>query len=385
MITSYGPKTPDGLDSTGVVSIVNSSVAALTGAATFTGVWEDVSGYDSVVVSLLTDADGTLSIQFSPDGTNVDSSLSVAVTASSNETHRVTVTRKYFRVVMVNGAAAQSYMRLQSIKGEKQLLTSLLNSSIQDDDDSVLTRAIQEESLIAEGKFIGRYNVNKFGRNPDIDTGTIPEDIWSGGGAYTGFPTGAAETVDITSSSVNDIGGGSGMQTMRIYGLDANYEGQTEDVTMNGSTGVTTVGTWTRIYRAYGLTAGASGTNEGNITINHTTTTANIFGYMIVGYGQTETAGFTVPSGYTGYLRYYNVSMLDKTPNNAQVSIWYREFGRMAILRSSFTVSTEDRYTESIYGGIQIPEKTDFIFRVIDVHASNAIIAASFDIIMVKN
>lgn len=46
----------------------------------------------------------------------------------------------------------------------------------------------------------------KFGRNPDVDTGTTPEDLWAGGGVYTGFNATANEDLDISSDDVDDQG-----------------------------------------------------------------------------------------------------------------------------------------------------------------------------------
>lgn len=385
-ITNYGLKTPDGLDATGIVSILNSSATPLSGAATYTGTWEDVSGYDSTSVSLLCDSDCVLKMQFSPDGTNIDSTVSFSVTSGSNEFHRLTNLRKYMRIVIENGSSAQSYMRLQTIKGEKQLITSTLNSIIQQDSDAVITRSITEEMLIAEGKYQDRYIVNKFGINTDIDTGTLPEDIWDGGGAYTGFPTGSAETLAIVSSSTNDTNSsGTGARTLRIFGLDSNKELQQEDVNLNGTTTVNSSNSYTRVYRAYVLTAGSSTTNEGEITINHSTTTANVFTVILTGTGQSQISAYTIPAGYTGYLKRYSASMFDNTTNRAEMAIWMRPESSAVRLINAFVISDANDITREPYGGIKFDEKTDIVFRCTSVDNSNAQITVTYDILVVKN
>jgi len=53
---------------------------------------------------------------------------------------------------------------------------------------------------IAEGRIQGYSLVNKFGRNPDVDTGSIPEDVFNGSTPYTGFPTGSPEELQCYSS-----------------------------------------------------------------------------------------------------------------------------------------------------------------------------------------
>jgi hypothetical protein len=54
------------------------------------------------------------------------------------------------------------------------------------------------------GDMAGITHINKFGHNPDIDTGTLPETIWDGGGQWVG-PT-AARVHSIVSSSTADLG-----------------------------------------------------------------------------------------------------------------------------------------------------------------------------------
>ena len=126
----------------GITSTDNSTSTALGAGATWTGAGENVVGYGSVVVASKSDVAGTLYMEFSPDGTNWDSSLSFVVAANVNEVHRLSVTRAHFRVRYVNGASPQTYFRLQSTLSNAPPLTSALNSTVQSDADSLVTRSV---------------------------------------------------------------------------------------------------------------------------------------------------------------------------------------------------------------------------------------------------
>lgn len=137
------PVTVSSVPATTLVSTNNSSTSILTAGATYTGTGEDVSAYPSVVVAVKTDKAGTLYMEFSPDNTNWDSSLSFSVAAATNEVHRLTTTRKYYRCRFTNTAGTdQTYFRLQSILGSQPALTSALNSTVQTDADSLVTRSV---------------------------------------------------------------------------------------------------------------------------------------------------------------------------------------------------------------------------------------------------
>lgn len=147
-------------------------------------------------------------------------------------------------------------------------------------------------------------NITTVGRNPLINISTAPEDVWSQGGAYTGFPTGAPEAVRVVSTSINDTSGGTGARTMTICGLKSNtskdYEEET--LTLNGTTNVVSISSWYRIIEAEVITAGSTGSNVGTITISHNVTTANIFCTIVPTYNKAAIACFTIPSTRTGYM-----------------------------------------------------------------------------------
>ena len=369
----------------GITSTGNSTTTPLSSGATFTGTWEQ-NNYSDALVMLVTDNTGTLYFDFSSNGTNLDStfpSSGFKIAAGIPEVHRAVKGSRYFRIRIVNDSGAQSYLRAITSFGSFGQLSAPLNQPLSNDTDATVSHSISDETDLMIGKYgTDRYIITKFGQNPLIDTGTVPEDIWNYGGVYTGFPTGSAETVTVTSSATTSDAG----LTLFLTGLDANYAIQSETITFNGSGVGVTANTYMRINRAY-VVLPKSGqiTNVGNLTATHTTTTGNIFFKIVAGTGQTNLALYTIPAGYTGYLKTYRASMADTTANNAQLVFWTREQGKAVRLQRNFTISTDYPFDVRLYSGVSFPEKTDLALRCTYVKNNGASIQASFGILLVKN
>ena len=97
------------------VSNANSSVSALNNAATFTGQFEECHHYPCVHISLITDQSGVLYIDFSNDETNINTTDSFNITASSFTEKLVSSRNRYFRVRFLNNSgSSQTYIRLET-------------------------------------------------------------------------------------------------------------------------------------------------------------------------------------------------------------------------------------------------------------------------------
>lgn len=371
----------------GTKSVGNSTTATLGAGATFTGTGEQNSR-PAVLVTCHASHAGTLYLELSQDGTNWDTSRPFEVLAATNETHRFVKGPRYFRARFVNGDTQQTSFRLSCYYGDFPSLNSTLNSTIQEDADAEIVRTIDSEIDMAAGRFQGFSIVNKFGTNADIDTASVPEDIWEGGGTYTGFPS-DLELVEVLSSSADDASAGTGARTIRIMGLDANYDVLSETVTLNGTTPVDTVAQFRRVHTATVLSAGAGGVNAGTITVRHTTTTANVFLSVQPGRNQSNCSAYTVPAGYTAYMRNMHCAIRGtaqaNTPGAAEGQIWTRAFGLPFRSRRPFIVSSSYRMYDDIYGGLVFTEKSDIILRITAASGDNTSVNGGYDLILVKN
>ena len=146
---------------------------------------------------------------------------------------------------------------------------------------------------VALGKYPGWRRFRKFGMN-DVVVNNDTQEMWPIGTPRV-LPT-AAAVASVTSSSANDTAAGSGMRTMMVQGLDADYNEVEEEITLNGTSAVTTTQTFLRINRMYGTSAGVTEWNEGNITA---TVGGNAQAYIEDTEGQTHQTGYTVPAGHT--------------------------------------------------------------------------------------
>lgn len=297
----------------------NSSTAALVDATPFTGAWTSVKVGSLLVVALKTDADVTVSVQYSVDGgVTTDSTLTRYYrTAFIFPPQVFKNARPYVRIVVTNSSGvAATYMRLNAyISAGEPLLNIPVDSTMSKDYSAIGTRPTSFNDEVALGRRQGWETWNKFGYNLDIDTGTA-EILASWGGTFSRMLT--ADTLSVVSTSTDDDGDpvGTGVRSIIIYGIDENRDAITEIVTMNGTTPVVTSNQWLGVNRMAIYTVGSSESNVGTITATATTATS-IQGQMPVavnGYlgGVTQQLIFHVPRNHVflgEYLR-FNVNKI---------------------------------------------------------------------------
>jgi hypothetical protein len=232
---------------------------------------------------------------------------------------------------------------------------------------------------VALGSELGCSLVTIHGHNGDVDTGTIPEDIWEGGGLYPFLA--AASALEIVSDDADDDDGDTGARTVRVESLDANYESVTQIVTMNGTTPVALTGTHLRVNKVQVITSGSSGSNEGVLTLrvpgpgSIVAVVDNNGGAF--GDGIAHNGIYTVPAGYKLQYIYNQVSMLRNVATTAHVMLRVRPFGESWRTVNQFSPNAQGSgvvYSESPATPILGP-KTDIRYTVVDVGANNVVVS----------
>lgn len=293
----------------GKISTDNSSSSALGSSGTFTGTYEDTTGYTSLTLTFkrVGNVDCTVYVDFSPDGTNADftKAYTVATTDTFFQTRQLQVSRKWMRIRVVNGTTAMTEMRLQAkLTRDSFPLISTPNQTVLADADVTLFRQANDAILdLSRSLFAGKRVVQKFGANTDI--GTSYEYITSGGGTtYGGFLT-SAIALRIRAGDAADDASGAGAREVIISGLDGSFNEQSSTITTAGtSNSSNTTETYIRLNSAYVSSTGTyGGTNTADIIIETTGGTEVL--RIPAGYSQSQHAMYTVPAGYTAYLVQY--------------------------------------------------------------------------------
>lgn len=149
---------------------------------------------------------------------------------------------------------------------------------------------------VAIGRVPNQVVWNKFGFNADVDTGA-EEVIAAFGGTFTPMTT--ADTLDIVSDSASDVVASAGASTLLLTGIDENADAQTEIVSLNGTTPVTTANQWLGINRVVVLASGSSDYNVGNITVTDTGGSFGTQASLPAAGGVTQQCIFHTPRSYT--------------------------------------------------------------------------------------
>lgn len=223
----------------------------------------------------------------------------------------------------------------------------------------------------------GITRVTALGSNPDVDIGTLPEDLWTGGGAYPWMT--AATSLEVVSSSANDAAAGTGARTIVITGLDVNYIQVTQTVTLNGLTPVAIPSQLFRVNSALISSAGSGKVNAGDVTIRDVGAGATR-AIVPAGYGITRQSIYTVPAGFTvqvismlfgfnevaGGNKFARFATFTQSPNG-----FYR-------LPLEISVGDEPPYRHDGIPGITLAEKTDFCIRCTAVSNDNSNITGAW-------
>lgn len=218
---------------------------------------------------------------------------------------------------------------------------------------------------IAAGLVDGYSHINKFGFTGDDVNSTTT--IWDGNTAGNYYPWPSTAGVASVASSSN------AGATVEIQGLDENYNLQTANATIGGST----TEQFIRIFRARMIDV--NNDDDVDISIGGT-----VVAKILEDNGQTLMAVYTIPAGKTGYFMQFQ-----GTTDKVNAPIKFKLMARPFDNGSAFNIKGQfgSQGGNPVHFNYAVPlvftEKTDI---KIDIAAGGTVGAgATFDIILVDN
>lgn len=153
-------------------------------------------------------------------------------------------------------------------------------------------------------------------------TGTTQSQLTNSADVIRTLPV-AAAVISISSSSAEDgAGTQTGVNSVHIYYLDANWLEQQETVTLNGTGAVTTTGTAIRFLAAHAETVGSTGAAVGNINF---TIGGNSQSRILIGQSETREAAFACPDDKMILVRSIEISTGRTTTVDLDIAIEVRD------------------------------------------------------------
>ena len=238
------------------------------------------------------------------------------------------------------------------------------------------------ELQVSRGQVPYHTTQNIFGYGTTPATAGLFRTIWENMATtdYV-FPT-SATTMTLT-------GGAGDTATITIVGLDANYNVLTENLVLNGATGVTTVNSYFRINSMF--VAAGSATNPSNtVTLtNGGVTYAQINTATVNGVtssiGITQMAVYTVPAGSTFHgLRYGAYSSFNGNSTNYTT---YRAITNLSSGVQRIVVQTPFNTTYEVQRHFPFPyvAGTDLRFQIASSAATAAVVSINIGGVLVAN
>jgi hypothetical protein len=262
--------------------------------------------------------------------------------------------------------------------------------------DNPLLLSITDDSTGVQ-EHVGRV-IHKFGRN---DEPTAADDVWDCSETAIGGPAvyphqAAAFTLYASSDAAGDNG-----LTLNVEGLDANWDRQVVEATLDAAdaTDFVVVGTasnWLRVYRAYNTSASAF---TGNIYLNNDPTDVGgdgipdvltgLQGCIQIGKEQTTMSLYTAADDeYTWVTQYCSTALSATLGATTKIEVKQRnnlpsaQAFRVISLFDLGTYSTTDR-CQIFNPPLYVPKRADIKFTIKAVTNIDDV-TATFDLVTIK-
>lgn len=167
----------------------------------------------------------------------------------------------------------------------------------------VSTRDFLTEVTLGNIPGASKFSTNGYNSGLSVSAQTT---IWTLGTNYYWLPS--AQILKVSSTSVNDTAAGTGARLVQITGLTGTgWLEESEVVSMNGTTPVSTTKSYRRIWQALVLDCGSGGTNAGQIYVRDNADT-NAVAHIDVGDGFSNMGTWSVPGNKTAYITSFSAA-----------------------------------------------------------------------------
>jgi len=232
-----------------------------------------------------------------------------------------------------------------------------------------------------DGIYPNRSMLKIFGRAPDVDN--VYVDAWEGPTTTYVFPA-AAQQMSVVSTSTSDTSAGTGVRTVKIHYLDANYAEQVEVVTLNGTTPVNTTATnILRVQKMHSFSTGSHGYPVGDIALKNTGGTVT-YSQMKASRNTAQQCIWTVPAGKTLYLsQWFSAAGASAANHFTQVILRATAWDGYSVTGGGFLtvdpLSVQDgNLVQPFAIPIKIPAQSDIkVSAISDGGSANVVVTAS--------
>lgn len=238
---------------------------------------------------------------------------------------------------------------------------------------------------VSYGLISGFTRASGIGYNPDVDTGTAPEDAWGAPGMYPWLS--GLTSLEVVSTSALDTAAGTGARTVTFFTLTGDYVATSQTVTLNGTTPVPLPIDCIRNNGGRCIQAGSAGVNQGDIILRDAGGGA-IRGIILAGLGFMRQAPYTVPQGYTLAIPYILLAV--DTPTGsvgkfASIDTWFKAPGQSSVSPLHIGNTNGSPYNHFSDPPIMAAERTDFALTIISASDNNTIVTAGWNGYLKRN